>query len=199
MCLYKTSEVFMGIDLITKTEYKAYVGINSTNQDTEIDFLIPKVSEFVKTYCRRSFIDFIDEVKSEIFQGGFKQFLLKETPVTQVLSVAYSQDFGKTYTNLVKFTDWVQIGDSIMSTSTVGFAPVINGYRVNYFAGYEDGVPADLKLAVLDLVTYYRKNDQAIHSSKGPGSNSVQIEYISSTTIPAHIRRVLDQYMADYT
>ena len=189
----------MGIDLITKTEYKAYVGINSTNQDTEIDFLIPKVSEFVKTYCRRSFIDFIDEVKSEIFQGGFKQFLLKETPVTQVLSVAYSQDFGKTYTNLVKFTDWVQIGDSIMSTSTVGFAPVINGYRVNYFAGYEDGVPADLKLAVLDLVTYYRKNDQAIHSSKGPGSNSVQIEYISSTTIPAHIRRVLDQYMADYT
>lgn len=188
----------MAIDLITKTEYKAYAGINSTNQDTEIDFLIPKVSEFVKTYCRRSFVDYLDEVKTEIFQGGFKEFLLKETPVVQILTVSYSQDFGKTYTKLEKFSEWVQIGDSIKSVNPNGFRAAINGYKVNYFAGYEE-VPADLKLAVLDLVTYYRKNDQAIHSSKAPGTNNVQIEYISTTSIPAHIRRVLDQYVADYT
>jgi hypothetical protein len=60
-------------------------------------------------------------------------------------------------------------------------------------------VPADLKLAVLDLVTYYRKNDGAIHSTKAPGTNSVQIEYVSTASLPAHIRRVLDMYVADYT
>jgi len=27
----------------------------------------------------------------------------------------------------------------------------------------------------------------------------VQIEYISTTSLPAHIRRVLDLYVADYT
>ena len=37
-------------DLITKTDYKAYMGISSTNQDTVIDLLIPKISAFVKTY-----------------------------------------------------------------------------------------------------------------------------------------------------
>ena len=68
-------------DLVTKQEYKTYAGINSTNQDAEIDFLIPKVSELVKTYCKRSFIDYYDEAKAEIFKGGFANLLLKETPV----------------------------------------------------------------------------------------------------------------------
>jgi hypothetical protein len=75
---------------------------------------------------------------------------------------------------------------------------MINGYKVSYFAGYEV-VPEDLRLAVLDLVTYYRKNDGAIHSTKAPGTNAVQIEYISTTSLPAHIKRVLDFYVADYT
>ena len=67
-----------------------------------------------------------------------------------------------------------------------------------YIAGYED-VPPDVALAVMDLVTYYRQNDGAIHSTKAPGTNNVQIEYISTTSLPAHIRRVLDLYVADYT
>lgn len=186
-------------DLVTKQEYKTYAGINSTNQDAEIDFLIPKVSEFVKTYCRRTFIDFFSETKTEVFKGGFATLLLKETPVTQVISVERSTNYGQTYTRLVRFTDWVQDGDSVVSLHATGIWPeLINGYRVNYFAGYEF-VPQDLKLAVLDLITYYRKNDAAIHSTKAPGTNAVQIEYISTTNLPAHIKRVLDQYVADYT
>lgn len=186
-------------DLVTKQEYKTYAGINSTNQDAEIDFLIPKVSEFVKTYCRRTFIDFFSETKTEVFKGGFATLLLKETPVTQVISVERSTNYGQTYTRLVRFTDWVQDGDSVVSLHATGVWPeLINGYRVNYFAGYEF-VPQDLKLAVLDLITYYRKNDAAIHSTKAPGTNAVQIEYISTTSLPAHIKRILDQYVSDYT
>jgi hypothetical protein len=73
----------------------------------------------------------------------------------------------------------------------------VNGYKVVYTAGYET-LPEDLKLAVLDLVTYYLKNDAAIHSAKAPGTNSVQIEYISTTNLPAHIKRVLDLYTMNY-
>lgn len=185
-------------DLITKQEYKTYAGINSINHDAEIELLIPKVSELVKTYCRRSFVDFVDEAKVEVLNGGYDRLILKESPVTQVISVEFSKDYGKTYTKLAKFTDWVQSGDYIICTSHPVFDEHINGYRVSYFAGYET-VPQDLKLAVLDLVTYYRKNDGAIHSTKAPGTNSVQIEYISTTSLPAHIRRVLDMYVADYT
>jgi hypothetical protein len=188
----------MANNLITRAEYKAYASISSTNQDAEIDAIIPKVSQLVKTYCRRSFIDFVDEARSETFEGGYPVLLLKETPVTQIISVQQSKDYGQTYTKLVKFTDWVQRGDEVVAIDPRGFEPLVNGYRVSYFAGYET-VPEDLKLAVLDLVTYYRKNDGAIHSTKAPGTNAVQIEYISTTSLPAHIRRVLDLYVADYT
>jgi hypothetical protein len=185
-------------DLITKQEYKTYAGINSTNQDAEIELLIPKVSELVKTYCRRSFVDFVDEAKVEVMNGGYDKLILKESPVTQVISVEFSQDYGKTYTKLVKFTDWVQNGDYIFSTGYPVFKENLNGYKITYFAGYEN-VPQDLKLAVMDLITYYRKNDSAIHSTKSPGTNSVQIEYISTTNLPSHIKRILDLYTADYT
>jgi len=186
-------------DLVTKQEYKTYAGINSTNHDAEIEFLVPKVSELVKTYCRRTFIDHFDEAKIEVFKGGHSTIILKETPVTQVISVERSTNYGQTYTKLTKFTDWVQEGDNIVSLDPQGvWKELINGYKITYFAGYEV-VPQDLKLAVLDLITYYRKNDGAIHSTKAPGTNSVQIEYVSTTNLPAHIKRILDQYVSDYT
>lgn len=185
-------------NLITRAEYKAYANISSTNSDTEIDAIIPKVSQLVKTYCRRSFVDYVDEAKNETFEGGYGTLLLKETPVTQVLLLELSTDYGQTYTELTEFKDWVASGDYVVSVNPQGFKPYVNGYRVSYFAGYET-VPEDLKLAVLDLVTYYRKNDGAIHSTKAPGTNAVQIEYISTTSLPAHIKRVLDMYVADYT
>lgn len=188
----------MGANLITKAEYKAYAGISSTNQDAEIDSLIPKVSELVKSYCRRSFVDYVDEAKIEVFRGGFQEILLSEFPVTQVISVQKSSDYGQTYTKLTKFTDWVQDGDTVVSLDpTLGFAELINGYKVSYFAGYET-LPQDLKLATMDTITYYLKNSAAVHNSRQVSSNTMQVEYISGSQFPAHIRRVLDMYKANY-
>lgn len=191
--------MLMAANLITKQEYKTYAGISSTNQDAEIDLLIPKVSELVKNYCRRSFVDYVDEARTEVFEGGFGSLLLKESPVIQVISVQLSIDYGQTYTKLTKFTDWAPSNDYVVAINPQGFTPYVNGYKVSYYAGYET-VPEDLKLAVLDLVTYYRKNDGSVHNNKSPGAGgSVQLEYIMNTNFPAHIKRVLDLYVADYT
>lgn len=187
----------MGKNLVTKAEYKAYAGINSTNQDAEIDSLIPKVSELVKTYCRRNFVDFTDEAKTETFRGGFDSLLLSEFPVLQVISVSTSDDYGQTYTKMTKFTDWVQDGDNIQSLDVNGFKEKINGYKISYFAGF-DPLPEDLKLAVLDTIQYYLKNSSAVHTTKSVSPNTMQVEYISSSQFPAHIRRVLDMYKANY-
>ena len=189
----------MGNNLVTRTEYKTYVGITNPNQDAEIDALIGKVSALVKTYCRQSFVDNYDDPKSEQTNGGDNIIYLKEHPVVSVLSVETSDDYGKTYTEMSEYSDWVYEPQSygVRSINPNGFTSKINGYRVFYTCGYAS-VPEDLKLAVLDLITYYRKNDSAIHSPKAPGSNSVQIEYISTTSLPAHIRRILDLYVADY-
>jgi hypothetical protein len=189
----------MAANLITLQEYKSYVGITSTNQDVQINAIIPKVSQLVKTYCNRAFLDYVSEPKTEVFKGG-TSYLLQEFPVLQILSLEYSNDYGNNYVELLEFTDWV-FDNTTSEVFPIGqysaFDTKPNSYRLTYFAGYET-LPSDLKLAVLDLVTYYLRNDSAIHSTKAPGSNSVQIEYISTTNLPAHIKRVLDLYVNNY-
>jgi hypothetical protein len=189
----------MGLNLTTKADYKTYAGIKSTNEDTAIDFIIPKVSDLVKNYCNRSFVDYWDTPKTEIFNGGVKKFILAECPVATITSVQGSTDYGQTWTNLEQYKEWVQEDDTVLSLDSSGYFPkLIRGYKVVYTAGYDD-VPPDLEIAVLDLITYYRRYEGTIHSAKGVGSNTTQIEYITTTSLPAHIRRVLDLYRADYT
>lgn len=187
----------MGANLITKAEYKAYADLKTPNHDAEIDALIPKVSEFVKTYCGRGFVDYVNDAKIDYFNGGYGHLILKEWPVLAIQAVEYSADYGQTYTGISEFIDWVHDDGYIVAIAPDGFKKQLRGYKVTYTAGYE-ALPEDLKLAIMDLVSYYRQNDAAVHSPKAPGTNSVQIEYISTTTLPAHIRRILDMYRSDY-
>lgn len=188
----------MSTDLITRQEYKTYAGINvNPNADAEIDLLIPRISNLIKTYCKRTFVDYVSDAKTEYFNGGLDTLLLEETPVVEIVSFEYSADYGQTYTELTEFVDWVLDNDSIVSINPTGFPKVLRGYKVSYKAGFVT-IPSDLQLAVFDLITYYRRNDSAIHSTKAPGTNSVQVEYITTTSLPAHIKRVLDLYRADF-
>ena len=188
----------MGLPLITKAEYKAYAGISSTTSDTLIDLLIPKVSELVKTVCRRTFVDYVNDSKVEYHEGGAPFIVPEESPILSLSSLEYSSDYGNTYTSLIEYTDYaLSIAQGVIKCMGKGFPVATNGYRITYTAGYET-LPEDLKLAVLDLITYYIKNDSAIHSNKAPGTNTVQIEYVTTTSLPAHIKRVLDLYTANY-
>lgn len=188
----------MALNLITRVEYKTYAGIKSTNQDAAIDGLIPRVSLLVKNYCRKTFVDYVDTPRVEIFNGGTDYLVMAESPNILTSEVAVSSDYGQTYVPLTKFTDWVNNGDLIYPLSASNFPKQLLGYKVTYTAGYDD-VPVDIALAVMDLINYYMKNDPAVHSNKAPGANSVQVEYITTASLPAHIRRVLDLYVSDYT
>lgn len=188
----------MGTSLITLADYKTYKNLSTPNHDAEINNLIPKVSDLIKNYCKRTFVDYVNTAKVEYYNGGVEAFVLKESPVISVTTVEYSSDYGNTYSNIPEFYSWVLDDDCIVSTSNDGFVKRLRGYKITYKAGYVN-IPEDLKLAALDLISYYRQNDAAVHSTKAPGTNSVQIEYISTTTLPAHIRRILDLYRADYT
>jgi len=189
----------MALNLVTLAEYKAYIGINSSNQDTIINAILPKVSALVKNLCRRTFVDYAATDKVEYFDGGTSYISPDEYPIISVTSLEYSSNYGSTYSALADFTDYAvrKASGNIIPTKSLTFSEAINGYKLTYKAGYTE-LPEDLKLAVLDLVTYYIKNDSAIHSSKAPGTNSVQIEYVTTTNLPAHIKRVLDLYMANY-
>lgn len=188
----------MGANLVTLAEVKTYAGINSTNQDATITQLIPQVSEFVKNYCSRSFIDYVNEAKINIVSGGDFYIYLDESPTLSIQSVEYSTDYGTTYTELTAGTDYVLDlqHDRLQVIGQLVFPKQVNGYKITYCAGYEI-LPTDLKLAVLDLVLYYLKSDMAVKSAAGPGRNSVAVEYIVNARLPAHIARVLDYYIQE--
>lgn len=190
----------MGLPLITAAEYKAYKGITSTTEDIALANIIPKVSELVKSFCRRTFLDYVDDNKVQVFKGGEENLNLSETPLMAVSSVEFSEDYGATYTPLVEFTDYVIDTE----TDQVNLIPLnyqiykrVNAFRVTYNAGYET-LPIDLKLAIMDLVNFYMRHESALHTNKNVGANSVQIEYVTNTALPAHIRRVLDLHCANY-
>jgi hypothetical protein len=189
----------MGQSLITVAEYKTYSGISSTNQDAALALTIPKVSQLIKTICRRTFVDYLDDSKTETKRNlTNNRFLASETPVVSVNSVEFSDDFGKTYTTLTEFVDYVVDEEAveIIAYPYIDYSKV-NAFRFTYNAGYET-IPEDLKLAAMDLTQYYMRNDSAVHSTKSISPNTMQIEYVSSTNLPAHIKRVLDQYTAYY-
>lgn len=197
----------MGLDLITLAEVKAYAGINSTNQDEVISLLIPRVSDLVKNICTRGFIDYVDDLAIDTFNGADAKYLYTEEPnIISVSSVEYSRDFGATYTPLTEFVDYVldTQKDRIYAVPTSGilggkWKDYVNGYRITYNAGYPDGVPNDLKQGITDLIMYYLKSDMAVKSTKAPGTSSVQIEYILKPSFPAHIERIIMLYNRDYT
>jgi hypothetical protein len=191
----------MGQNLITVAEYKTYSGITSTNQDAALALVVPKVSDLVKSICRRTFVDYVDEPKTETKRSlTNNRFLARETPLISVASVEFSNDFGQNYTALTEYTDYVVDTDSdaveIISYPYVDYSRV-NAFKFTYNAGYET-VPQDLKMAVLDLTQYYMRNDSAVHSTKSISPNTMQIEYVSSTNLPAHIKRILDLHTASY-
>lgn len=187
----------MGQDLITLAEYKAYMGITTPTQDNQIKSIIPKVTAFIKNYCRRTFIDYVNDAKEEYLHGG--RFLhLEEFPILSISSVEYSADYGKTYTALVEYTDYtIDKRNGIIVPIYIPEFPIItNGYKVTYTAGFET-IPDDLKLATMDLTTYHLKQDFSVKSQRDAGSNTVQIEYITKNSLPSHIARVLDLYIGD--
>lgn len=183
--------------LITLSGYKTYAGINSTKYDEEISVLLLMAAQFARNYCRKTFDQYVTTNAVELLDGGSEHLILDESPLIDVISVEYSGDFGQTFTALTEFVDWVQAEDSVQSTSATGFAYALNGYRVTYNAGYTV-IPADLTMALYELITYFRKNDSTLHSTVRPGSSTTAIEYINSAGLPTNIRTVLDFYKADY-
>lgn len=189
----------MAKDLITIQEYKTYAGISSNGQDGEIATIIPKVSSLVKSICRRTFVDWVDEIKTEVYSGG-EVLLPQETPIIQVVDLETSDDYGASWTSLTEFTDWVLDveGQQIVSVGTTReFKRKTNGYRLSYYCGYEE-IPQDLKLAVLDLVTYYLKHQGSVQSQIAVTATNAQVQYLGSTGLPGHIKRVLDLYVQNY-
>ena len=191
-------------DLVTLAQYKEAEGISSSKDDLRFNSIVPSVSELVKTYCGNSFVDFYSSNKTETFTIDWDTYVvqLTESPVNSVVSVQERETYGGSYDTLTTSDSEYYLEsstDSILRTNDSGryqnWPKGVGSVKVVYTGGYSE-VPADLKLAVFDLITYYYKDEHkqrqtiAGASLQNQGSSSKRM----NVGFPDLIKRVLGLY-----
>jgi hypothetical protein len=190
-------------DLITLQEYKTAGGISQPKDDARLNVLIPSVSQLIKTYCGNSFVDFYSSAKTETLNINWNTHIvqLTESPVNTITSVQERTSYDGAYTTLTTGAYEYYLNtntDSIFRTNSGGnqnWPTGVGAVKIVYTAGWS-AVPADLKLAVLDLITYYLKDEHKLRQSiagaslQNPGSST----QTGNVGFPDHIKRVLDLY-----
>jgi len=198
-------------DLITLSNYKIAEGIQSTKDDSKIESIIARVSQLVRTYCANGITTYYNTAvdgtfnnkKLETFSINWASNIvqLTESPIVFISSVAEREDLSSSYTTLVENTDYYvdYSTDSIYRVSSSGAARNwANGpgaVKVEYNAGYAS-CPADLELAVIDLITYYVKDEHKARQTIAGASiqNQSSSSQRNNVAFPDHIKRVLDLY-----
>jgi len=187
-------------NLITVDKYKDLEGISSTKEDTKLDIFVPAVSQLVKTYCGNSIIDFYSTNKVETLSVDWGTHIvqLTESPVNTIVSVQERNNPSSDYETLASTDYYLDTAtDSVMRVSGAGYKHWHQGpgaVIVTYTAGYET-VPADLQLAVADLITYYLRDEhKARQTLSGATRENAESSIRNTPAFPDHIKRVLDLY-----
>ena len=183
-------------DLISLNDYKELEGVTNTQHDARTEVIIDSVSQLVKTYCGNSIIDHHasvnnDKVETLTISFNTNQVQLTESPVNNIISVTERTSETGTYITLTDATEYVlDKTTDILYRIGANWAPGVNSIVITYDAGYAT-VPADLKLAVADLVTHYLKGE---HKERRTISGATIQNQKSDIAFPDHIKRVLDLY-----
>jgi len=189
-------------DLITIDEYKTSENIQSTKEDHRINSLISAVSALVKTYCGNSIVDHYSTNKVETFSINWSTNLvqLTETPIASIVSVEERDDYSSSYTTVPATEYFMDASvDGVYRVSTAGGKKNWPGgpasVKITYKAGYSE-CPADLQLAVIDLITYYMKDEHKARQTIAGASiqNNASSSQRNNVAFPDHIKRVLDLY-----
>tara|TARA_B110000977_G_scaffold186245_1_gene251954 strand:+ start:30 stop:614 length:585 start_codon:yes stop_codon:yes gene_type:complete len=189
-------------NLIDIDTYKTSERIESTKDDNRINKLITSVSQLVKTYCGTTIVDHHSSDKVEEFSvsWGTNLVQLTESPFVSITSVQERTSFADSYTTIPATEYYVDSStDTVYRVTTSGSAknwptgPA--SVKITYKAGYAT-CPTDLELAVIDLVTYYLKDEHKARQTMQGASiqNSSSSSQRNNVAFPDHIKRVLDLY-----
>jgi len=190
-------------NLITLDEYKDSQGLTGIQEDARYNSLIDAASQMVKTYCAATFVDFFSVDKTEVFNVDWEtnNVQLTECPIISITSVEERCNYVDDYTLLVEGDQEYYIDpntDSIFRTTGSTYQNWPRGpgsVKVIYKGGYSTA-PADLKLAVIDMVKYYYNEEYKERRTLAGASisNVTTSSRWKNVGWPDHIKRVLDYY-----
>lgn len=190
-------------DLITIDTYKQAKAISSSKEDERLLFLVPAVSQLVKTYCGNSFVDYNSTPYTEYITVEWETNVIQltETPLIDIYSIAIRPDYSYTSYEEVPYGDYITNRRTDTVVKREGYWPIgIESVEVIYTAGYvlsgPGSLPEDLKLAVIDLITYYLKDEyKALRMMSGATMQNAPTSTMSDGVgFPDHIKRILDLY-----
>jgi len=190
----------MALELVSLQEFKTYKKITKEEDDPKLFLLLRAASQLAKTYCGRTFVDYVNTDKVEYFDGNEEGILfLPEFPIIGVSSVEVSAD-GKTYSAITEDEDYfidyrldaIRTADNL--PFTVGAYPSFKSVKVTYRGGYSE-VPEDLKIAIMDLVEYYRQEEYTPRKTmQNISVENLGFRETGKSSLPAHIKRVFEFY-----
>lgn len=192
-------------NLISLEDYKISENIQNTKEDGRLTIIIESVSQLVKTYCNSSFVDYFNTEKTDTFNINYNESFvqLTEGPVRIVTGagatapvVTERDSITSSYTTLTANVDYYVDEDlDCIYRMNKSWPKGPGAVQVVYKAGYSI-VPADLKLAVIDLITYYHKDEHKARQTMAGASiqNQSSSSQRDNVAFPDHIKRVLDLY-----
>jgi len=200
--------------LVTLTEVKSYLDINSNTYDAKLSNVIVYASGLIESYCSRSFAS--ANVSYEYQDGGKPYVFVNNPPINNIWSIAEydgtqyvplvdppvdgglpnvaanaNSVVGYTYDSLSGKV-WKGFNSQFSSSinSTDAFKAYSRGIRISYNGGYST-IPNDLKLCCLAIIKDLHKGMDA-QITRFDREQIQQMPY--SAGFPPHIRRVLDLY-----
>lgn len=189
----------MGAPLVTLEDYKTYKRITKTDADTELSFIVDSVNTLVRTFVGHSIIDYYNTPVIEVFNvsEGQSSLQLNEWPIREVVSIETRSDYDQPYVVMDPVGYYVDstIDCIFIHGKEAYWQPGYGAVKVTYKAGYET-VPLDLRLACLDLVHHYYKEEYKDRKQIGSSSidNSTSRAMALASEWPVHIIRVMDMY-----
>jgi len=194
------------MDLVTLQEYKAYnaLGIND-KEDTKISLLISSVSALIQAYLGMDFEGGKSYTEVISLDYDTNTIFLSHYPVTSITALSESDRYtydSTVHVPLVYASDYLlnaEEGTLTRQYKVGGFAnwPISPGVTtVSYVTapkgGFGSEVPADLKLAAIQLVNYYRLDE--FRQSKSIQGSSIVNTLAQGEDFPKHIQVILDRY-----
>ena len=193
------------MDLITLEEYKEYNGIKKTEDDAKYSLLIDSVSALIKAYLGINAPEGgYTHTETHSIDYDTDTIWLDNYPVSSITSVS---EIGRITTDSTVHVPLTGNSDYILN---VGNGTLIRVYHPGGFASWpvspgavtvtyvtapkwgSSGVPADLKLATIQLVNYY-KNEEFRQAKTIQGSSIVNT-LAQGEDFPKHIQVILDRY-----
>lgn len=177
------------MNLTTKENVKALLGITDTSSDALIDDLVANVSAFIEVATNRKF-DASKELV-EVYDGcGVGNIVLRQYPVISVTKIEYNQG-TQANPNWIVIDPVNYIVYAYQGMVYGAFPAFVQNIKITYKAGFTD-IPAELTLLANQLASkeYEQRNAQGKSRESLGGAT---IDWVSKMTDSQQL--ILDNYM----